>query len=362
MRLLLALLFLVLALAGVIVRKTYYQLPERELKRRAARHDQTAEQVYRAVAYGNSTKTLLWTYIGLTSAACVILLGNTLPVWTNVLVVAITLWVVFSLIPATRLTAVGARLAILVTPVIAWFLNYLHPVLNRAGEVAEKRYVAARHTRLYEREDLLELIERQKQQADSRFTPEELEIAERALQFDEQSITDILTPRKELKTVKPDDLVGPVLIDEVHKSGQKYAFVKESTKGPIIGILEVGQLGIKSTGHVRDLMKAPAYYVHEDDTLAEALRAFFVTNHPVFVVVNNFEEVVGIISVENILQQLLGHVPGDDFEQYADLAAVAARHNKAETADLIVDEDGEVTENGSESDEEPVKTDDEVIE
>jgi hypothetical protein len=48
--------------------------------------------------------------------------------------------------------------------------------------------------------------------------------------------------------------------------------------------------------------------------------------------VNNFEEYVGVISVENILQQLLGHIPGDDFDQYADMVAVAARHSRAKKA------------------------------
>jgi CBS domain containing-hemolysin-like protein len=73
-------------------------------------------------------------------------------------------------------------------------------------------------------------------------------------------------------------------------------------------------------------MDETVYYVHENDTLSEALHAFFVTNHPMFIVVNSFEEFVGIITVENILHQLLGHIPGEEFDQYANLSAVAAKH------------------------------------
>ena len=88
-------------------------------------------------------------------------------------------------------------------------------------------------------------------------------------------------------------------------------------------------------------MSDKVYYLHENDSLSTALHAFYTTNHPIFVVVNSFEEFVGIITVEGLLDQLLGHVPGEDFDQYSDLAAVAARHTNKET---------------------PVKTDEKVIE
>jgi CBS domain containing-hemolysin-like protein len=333
---LLALLFLVLALAGVIVRKIYYRIPVRELKRRAARHDAVAEQLYRAVSYGNSTKTLLWLYIGLVSAASVVLLARNLPVWASLLIVGPVLWIVFSYVPASRVTSIGTRLAMIATPIIAGTLNYLHPLLNRAGDAVEGKYIAASHTQLFEREDLLDLLERQAQQPDNRFTTEELEIAKRALQFEDYPVSEILTPRKKTASVLADDPIGPILIDELHKTGQKYILVRESKKGPLVGILDVSSLGLKSSGKVKDLMHPTVYYVHEDDDLGEALHAFFVTNFPLFVVVNSFEEFTGIVSVENILQQLLGHVPGSDFDQYADIKAVAKRHQperKSEPAD-----------------------------
>jgi CBS domain containing-hemolysin-like protein len=330
----LGIIWLALALAGVVVRKTYYQVPLRELKRRAAKHDPVAENLYQAVAYGNSTKTLLWLYIGLTSAAAVIAFAQQLPWWLSLFIVAPLLWIVFSYLPASRVTALGTRLALIATPVIAWLLTYLHPALNRAADKVEQKYVASVHTGLFERDDLLQLIDQQSRQPDSRFTLEELEIARRALTFGDHTVADVVIPKKETKTLLADDTVGPILIDEVHKSGQKYILVRESKKGPLVGVVEAIDLGIRSNGKVKDVMRSTVYYLHEDDSLAQALHAFFVTNFPVFVVVNGFEEIVGIVPVEQALQQLLGHIPGEEFDQYADLQAVAARHkqSKSETS------------------------------
>jgi CBS domain containing-hemolysin-like protein len=324
----LAIIFLLLALLGVVVRKTYYYLPLRELKRRAEKHDKLASQLYRAVAYGNSLRSLLWLYIGLTSAAGLVLLARLLPVWASLLIVGPLLWIAFSLVPATRTTRIGAILTRMVTPFIAWLLNYLHPVLSRSADVVERRYIAADHTRLYEREDLLELIRRQHHQPDNRLTDEELEIVERTLHFDDYKVSNIMTPRKRIKTVLADDTVGPILIDEVHKSGQPYALVRESAKGPFEGTLFFNQLNIGSSGRVRDIMEPTVYYLHENDALGQALHAFFVTNHSLFVVVDSAEDFAGVLTIADVLKQLLGHVPGDDFDQYADPAIVAARHTK----------------------------------
>lgn len=322
----LAVLFLLLAFGGMVVRKTYSYLPARELKRRAERHDPLAAQLYRAATYGNSLRTLLWLYIGLTTAAGLVLMARALNLWVSLLIAAPVLWVAFSLVPATRVTKPGAQLTKIVTPAIAWLLSYLHRPLSRGAELVEHRYVAGQHTRIFEREDLLELIERQQYQNDNRLTEEELEIARRALSFNDYKVADVLTSRKAVKTILATDTIGPILIDELHKTGQTHVLVKDKKGGMVVGTLAIGQLGLQSKGHVRDLMDRTVYYLHENDSLSEALHAFFVTNHPMFIVVNSFEEFVGIVTVESIIKQLLGHVPGDDFDRYADPSAVAARY------------------------------------
>jgi CBS domain containing-hemolysin-like protein len=344
----LAILLLGLALAGIVVRKTYYYVPARELKRRAEKHDPVAGQLYRAVAYGNSLRSLLWLYVGLTSAASLVLLARQLPIWVSLLIVGPLLWIAFSLIPATRMTRLGERLTMIVTPLIAWLLNYFHPLLNRGADVIERRYVAKDRTKLYEREDLLELIERQQWQTDSRLSDEELEIIKRAIRFGEHHVVDILVPRKQVKTVLASDTLGPVLINELHQTGQDYVLVQDKKKGKYVGTLAIKTLGIQTTGKVQDVMAPTVYYLHEQDSLSDALHAFFVTNRPVFVVLNSFEEHVGIITMENILHQLLGHIPGDDFDEFASATAVAARHARRDKSQPAK--------------ETPVKTDDEVVE
>jgi len=336
---LLAGLLMLISIVAVVVRKTYFSMPLNELRRRAQHGEQLASQLYRAAVYGGSLRVLLWVLITFSSAASFVFFSRQAPVWLSLLAVVAVLWMAFSWLPKSRVTALGARLTILVTPAIAWLLNYLHPVLSFGSALAEKRYIQP-HTGLFERSDLLELIERQQGQPDNRLTSEELEIAQRALHFSDRKVADVLTPRKQIKTINADDTVGPILIDELHKSGQEAALVRDIPKGPIIGSLELKKLNLESSGKVRDIMDPTVYFLHENDSLSEALHAFFVTNQSLFVVVNNAEENVGIITVITMVEELLGHIPGDDFDQYTSASAVAHRHIKPKLpkADDDVDE------------------------
>ena len=339
--LIVSLILLLFALLLVVVRKTYYSIPVVELRRRARQHDPMATKFYRVVAYGNSLRSLLWFLISVSTAVGIILLARDTPIWLSIIVFLGLLWATFTWLPHSRVTSIGARLTLAVTPVFAWLLNYLHPGLSRGSDAIAKRRHSVNHTGIYERDDLLNIIERQQQQADNRVTLEELEIAKRALHFTDHQVADVMTPRKQVKTVNADDTIGPILIDELHKQDEDSVLVHDKPKGQIIGSLSVSHLNIKSSGKVRDVMDTHVYFVHEDDTLSEALHAFFVTNRPLFVVVNNAEEYVGIITVQTMLEQLLGHIPGDDFDQYANPAAVAHRHQKPKQS--VKPDDADIT-------------------
>lgn len=324
-----AVLLYAVALAGVTVRKTYYNLPLTELKRRASQHDALAASLYRAAAYQGSLRGLTWLWIVLPSAAGFILLAREAPLWLSLVVGIVLLWVIFSWLPASRLSSFGIRLTTLVTPLVSWLLSYLHPFLSRLVGLVGRRYSAPVHTGLFERDDLLHLLDQQQLQGDSRLTDEELGIVKHVLSFSDFKVRDVLSPRGDVRTVHANETIGPILIDELHQTGLEHVPVQDSPNAQIVGTLAIHELGIHSSGRVRDVMDPTVYYVHENDNLSDALHAFFVTNHPLFIVTNSFEEYVGIITVQNIIHQLIGHIPGDDFDQYANLQAVASRHPRS---------------------------------
>lgn len=324
-----ALVCIALSFIGLTLRKTFYYLPEKELKRQAKHGDSLAKALYQAVAYGAALQLLLWLLIGIFAAAGFVLFARVAPPIFGFIAIALLLWFGFAWMPSSRLTSFGARVAVWSTPTLVWLLRYLNPVFSRMVDWVHARRPVQTHSGLYERADLLEFIDRQKQQPDSRIPLEELELAERALRFDQYKLRHIVVPRKQVKAIGKDDAVGPILLDELHATGHSRFPVYDKSPNDIIGTLHLITLEeAKQGGHVRDYIEKGVAYLHENDTLADALHAVYTTKHQLFVVVNSFEEYVGIVTLEDILHSLLGHPVEDEFDAHHDKKAVAAKHTK----------------------------------
>ena len=77
-------------------------------------------------------------------------------------------------------------------------------------------------------------------------------------------------------------------------------------------------------------MSPKVFFVHEELDLSHALNGFIKTKHHLFIVVNNFEEFVGILTIEDVLEQLLGRQIVDEFDAYENLREVALLRAKKE--------------------------------
>ncbi len=314
----------IFTLAAISLQKTYYHIPQRELKRRAQQGDAFATMLYRAVAYDLSLDILLWVIIGICASGFFVIVSRAAPLPLAILGCISLLWFGFAWIPGTRLTRPSSWLAHIFTPGITWLLRHLYPLLRRVAVIVKKHHPIAVHTGMYQKEDLIGLIDQQRVQADNRISEEEVRIARHALTFSDKLVRDVMIPRRVVKTVNEADSVGPVLMGELHDSGHSRFPVYRSKPENIIGTLYLHDLvGAKSIGKVKDIMSPKVYYVNEEKPLQHALQAFLKTKHHLFIVVNNFEEYVGIITIEDVLEQIIGKPILDEFDRYEDMRAVA---------------------------------------
>lgn len=318
-------LFLALAALAVVIQKTYFYIPTHELKRQAARHEPLAEVLWRAVAYGMALRILLWILIGLGAGIGLVFLTSLVPTIVAIVAVGVLLIYTFAWLPNTRLTSIGGRVTVWVTPSIVWLLEHTITVLGWLQSWL-RHHVISGHTGLYERDDLVQLLETQKAQLDNRISEDDLAMAQSVLLFGTKLVRDVLTPRRVVKTVSQEESIGPVVMDDLHKSGYSRFPVHSGVSEDIVGVLYLRDLvRAKASGSVDQHMHKQVCYVHEDQPLGEALRAILKTHQQLFIVVNSFEEYVGIITIEDILEEVIGQQIVDEFDQYEDLRAVAAR-------------------------------------
>jgi CBS domain containing-hemolysin-like protein len=331
---------LLAGLTALALQRFYSSVPAWELKRLAGRGDHLARSLYRVAAYGQDLRLLLWSAAVLALSGgylLVVLYAIAMPVVSFAVLVIVSA-AAFVVLPSLQLTQRSARFAVLLSSPLSRTLLHLHGVLEKAGNLLNRYRHFEAHTGVYEKDDLVSLLIRQKEQSGNRMSPHDLERTERALVFTDRKVLDVLKPRKEAYLVDGDETIGPILLDTLHKQHQSSFLVYKGDKEDIVGSLTLSDaINAKHGGRVLDLIRNDVTFVNEDFDLGQALRALRQTNQVVAVVINNFEEFVGVLTLDMVLQELLGDIQEEELS-YANRSAIAAYQPKKETpAEAVLD-------------------------
>lgn len=154
---------------------------------------------------------------------------------------------------------------------------------------------------------------------------DELSRLQASMAFDEHVVEDIMTPVSVVETADIKDSLGPLVLDDLHKTGHSRFPVVDGDIHHVVGILYLHDIiNLKSAKKsVREAMDPRVHYIHEQQSIEHVLHGFLRTHHHLFVVVNDYRETVGVLSLEDVLETLLGKKIVDEFDRYEDLRAVA---------------------------------------
>jgi CBS domain containing-hemolysin-like protein len=315
---LLSLIALWVSFAGALVLTSRY-----ELKKRAQTGDKQAKIIYGLTAGGREILVAM-------------LLGSILAMALLVLVLQSLLWGLLAAILAAFLVVIfgiifpfiygqnlGMRISVRLAPLAEKILLVLRPIARplavRIDQAVGKKSI------LYSKEQLLTIIDDHSKLPYANITADEAKLVRNSLTFGQLKIADVMVPRNVVDMISVHDQVGPLVMDELHKSGHSRFPVYDPKKDNVmVGTLYLRNLvGEKRSGPVKKLMSPKVYFVHEELNLEHALDAFIKTKHHLFIVVNNFEEFVGILTIEDVLEQVLGRQIVDEFDAYENLRAVA---------------------------------------
>jgi len=180
--------------------------------------------------------------------------------------------------------------------------------------------------KLSSREELAHLVDT----AGGLLTPDEKKLIRSGLAFKDKVVSQIMTPRGVIDSVDKKELLGPLMLDSLHKTGHSRFPVIDGDLDHIVGILYIQDLLVVDSGKrsstVEKTMLPRVFYIREDQTLDHALAAFLRTHHHLFVVINEFRETVGLLSLEDTIEALMGRKIIDEFDTHEDLRVVAARN------------------------------------
>jgi len=127
--------------------------------------------------------------------------------------------------------------------------------------------------------------------------------------------------------IEQDRLLDDKTIEELRKSGYSRFPVYDENLDHVTGILYSQQL-LDPALHdktVANVCSKQVYFVNEEANLDHALNAFIKTKNHLFMVVNQFSEFVGIVAIEDVIEEILGVEIVDEFDKYSNVRAVAEK-------------------------------------
>lgn len=242
--------------------------------------------------------------------------------WGTVLGVVVALQ--YQKLANTKLVAqLGAKVYGLIEPGLLSFCEKFSSPL-RLFRVSERRSSEDRLT-ISSKEELVDTLKR----PPSSLSSFELSLLKSALKFEERSVEDVMTPRSVVKSISHDEMLGPILLNELHQTGHSRFPVVAGDIDHVVGVLYVRDLltidGSKNSNKVSQVMDEEVCFIREDQSLAHALKAFTKTEKLMFIVVNKYRETVGVLTLEDVIESLIGQKINDEFEQHTDLRAVAEK-------------------------------------
>ena len=187
-------------------------------------------------------------------------------------------------------------------------------------------------------------------ESDGELTDRESQLIRSAIEFDDVEVEEILTPRVDVVAVE-DTTSLEELAQTFAESGYSRLPVYHDNIDNIIGVVHEKDFylaKLKKAATVEDLV-VPTLYTTGTTQISQLLRTLREQHHHMAVVVDEYGGTEGIITLEDILEELVGEIwdehdeATEDFRQQSDgswlVAGSASVDDLFETLDLPEDED-----------------------
>lgn len=156
-----------------------------------------------------------------------------------------------------------------------------------------------------------ELVETIKNTPEKILSKQEKNMIAAVLGFSGKKVKDLMIEKEEMTFVEEDEFLGPLNLDKLYRSGFSH-FPVVNKAGKIIGIIHtesLNSLEIKEAKKAKEFLNdTRVVYVKYNDPLTEVLDEFMRTNTLFYAVVDEKENLVGMLTFEMIVYYLFGKI------------------------------------------------------
>ena len=310
----------------------FFSLNKDDLERKADLGDKQAKKVYSVRKNGNLLLcTLLIGNVAVNSVLAIFLGSIATGVAAGFM--ATGLIVIFGeIIPQ----AAFSRYALILGSRLYWlvrlFIIILFPICWPLGWVLDKVLGDELDT-VYSKRELVKMIEKHEDLTESDIDEDEERIIKGGLSYSDKTAQDIMTPRVEMFALKKDQKLDKKTLTKIVATGHSRIPVYKERMDNIVGMLYTKDLIAidlknKTTGTVA---RKNVIFVDSATHLDDLLNDFKKTRNHLFIVIDEYNSVVGLVTIEDVIEEIIGAEIVDEFDVHVDLQEHAKRKAKKRT-------------------------------
>lgn len=128
------------------------------------------------------------------------------------------------------------------------------------------------------------------------------------MSFDAKKVRDLMVPRSKMIFVRETELLGPLTLDKLYKSGFNI-FPVVNSRDHVLGVIHTESLNaleIRDTKRAADFIDPEVQYLHNSDSLKTAISEIEHTGSLYFLVLDELDTLTGCFTIKQLLDYLLG--------------------------------------------------------
>lgn len=210
--------------------------------------------------------------------------------------------------------------AMFATPFVK-LLTYLFAPLNHFFALWKKmlsKLVKIKNTRGITEEELITMVE--EATSDGEIEQHEGDLIRNAIEFNDLDVSDVLTPRMELVAVSEEDSVE-LIHQTFTESGYSRLPVYRNSIDTIIGVIHLKDFFLRKSNNPKHFIK-PVYHTTDSIKISKLLHQLQEQKSHLAVVSDEYGGTVGIVTLEDIVEELVGEIWDEHDEVVMDIEEV----------------------------------------
>ncbi len=301
-------------------------LDKNELKRKISLGNVQAKKVYAVRKRGNLLLcTLLLGNVAVNSTLA-IFLGN---IASGVMagIIATGLIVIFGeIIPQATFSRFALKLGAQTAWIVKILIFILFPICFPIAWILDK-VLGDEIPTVYSKNELMKIIEEHEDSHQSDVDEDEERIIKGALSFSDKKAEDVLTPRTVLFALEESETLTKTKLTTIRRKGFSRIPIYKVKEDNVVGVLLTKDLiGITPGKKVKTTYKKDKLGSFDEETpLDILLKHFLKSKTHLALIKNEFDVLVGVVTLEDIIEEILNVEIVDETDRISDMRAAALK-------------------------------------